>query len=60
MLNFELPIDLYLSVVDLKYDLGSKYDKKQFEDTVGESLYRHFCKSLYIANRDLTTDILYW
>lgn len=49
-----------LSVVDLKYDLGDKYDKKQFEDSVGETLYRHFCKSLYIANRDLTTDILYW
>lgn len=49
-----------LSVVDLKYDLSDKYDKKQFEDSVGESLYRHFCKSLYIANRDLTTDILYW
>lgn len=49
-----------LSIVDLKYDLGDKYNKSQFEKDVGESLYRHFCKSLYIANRDLTTDILYW
>ena len=49
-----------LSVVDLKYGLGDQYNKKLFEDSVGESLYRHFCKSLYIANRDLTTDILYW
>ena len=49
-----------LSVVDLKYHLGDEYDKQQFEDAVGVSLYRHFCKTLFIANRNLTTGILYW
>lgn len=49
-----------LSIVDLKYELSEKYDAKEFETKVGESLRSHFRKSLYIANRELTSDILYW
>ncbi len=49
-----------LSFVDLKYELKGDFDISKFEQVVGESIYRHFCKSLYIANRELTSDILYW
>lgn len=49
-----------LSMVDLKHDLKENYDQKAFEKAVGETLYSHFRKTLYIANRELTSDILYW
>ena len=50
-----------LSLVDLKYGLDyNHYNEKEFEEKTKESLYHYFCKTLYIANRDLTSDILYW
>lgn len=50
-----------LSFVDIKRDLKyDHYERNRFEENVGESLRSYFEKSLYIANRDLTADILYW
>lgn len=50
-----------LSIVDIKKDLEyNHYERDRFEENVGESLKSYFDKSLYIANRDLTADILYW
>lgn len=50
-----------LSFVDIKRDLKyDRYECNRFEKNVGESLKSYFEKSLYIANRDLTADILYW
>ena len=50
-----------LSMVDIKRGLDFKhYDAQQFKDKVAEELFPYFCKTLYIANRDLTEDILYW
>ena len=50
-----------LSFVDIKRGLNyDHYEHKLFVENVGESLKSYFEKTLYIANRDLTTDILYW
>ena len=50
-----------LSFVDIKKDLEyDHYERDRFEKNVGEPLKSYFEKSLYIANRDLTADILYW
>lgn len=49
-----------LSAVDVKYGLGEVYDKEAFEEKVEMPLRVHFNKTLYIANRELTSDILYW
>lgn len=50
-----------LSLVDMKKDLDyRKYDKDDFEQKVEESLYNYFRKTLYISNRSLTSEILYW
>lgn len=50
-----------LSLVDLKYGLDyNNYNNNEFEEKVSEDLYHYFCRTLYIANRDLTSDILYW
>lgn len=50
-----------LSFVDIKRDLKyDHYERNRFEENVGEPLRSYFEKSLYITNRDLTADILYW
>ena len=50
-----------LSFVDIKRDLKyGHYEGDRFEENVGEPLRSYFEKSLYIANRELTSDILYW
>lgn len=50
-----------LSLVDLKYGLDyNNYNEQEFKEKVSENLYHYFCRTLYIANRDLTSDILYW
>lgn len=50
-----------LSFVDIKRDLSyDHYECDEFEKNVGESLKQYFEKTIYIVNRDLTADILYW
>ena len=50
-----------LSMVDIKKNLDyNNYNKDEFEAAVDESLKDYFRKTLYISNRNLTTDILYW
>lgn len=50
-----------LSFVDLKFKLNyDQYNEADFEEKVGESLKPYFFKTLFIANRNLTEDILYW
>ena len=49
-----------LSHVDVKYELDYHvFDKDRFESAVNDTLPGYFAKTLYIANRSLTTDILY-
>lgn len=49
-----------LSLVDLKYGLGSTYDPIAFKEATGMELLPYFTNTLYIANRNLTSEILYW
>ncbi len=50
-----------LSMVDIKKGLKyDEYDKDEFERAVEDSLKNYFKKTLYISNRNLTSDILYW
>ena len=49
-----------LSFVDVKYELDySIFDKVKFESAVGDTLPGYFAKTLYIANRSLSADMLY-
>ncbi len=50
-----------LSFVDLKFKLDyDHYNRSDFEEKVGEPLRSYFFKTLFIANKNLTDDILYW
>ena len=50
-----------LSMVDIKKNLNySTYNKDEFEEAVEDSLKNYFKKTLYISNRNMTSDILYW
>ena len=49
-----------LSFVDVKYELDyNAYEKDTFETKVGDSLQSYFSKTLYLANRSVTSDIMY-
>lgn len=49
-----------LSFVDVKYGLDYYvYEKESFEAAVGDSLQSYFSKTLYLANRSVTSDIMY-
>lgn len=61
------PIKMYrltcdLSLVDLKYGLPYDTDKvpDNFAEEVGKPLETYFRNTMYIANRNLTSNILYW
>lgn len=49
-----------LSLVDLKHHLGPTYDPAAFQAATGMELRPYFNNTLYIANRNLTSEILYW
>lgn len=51
-----------LSLVDIKHDKleYTKYDANLFKSQTGYELESFFSKTLYITNRELCSDIIYW
>lgn len=61
------PLKMYrltcdLSLVDIKYGFPYDTDKvpENFAEKVGKPLKTYFRNTMYIANRNLTSNILYW